>query len=171
MSGYSPGMASPGVPLYEADTSIELINPTPTSNLLSFPFIIPDYPDNETFLIKQPAGNDPQPLNPIQAIVCPTLEISFGEVVGDGTASIICIITGNLDDVIITARDYVQLIPMKGYLDSRIYYNQENPAPVSFTGLVKVLPGQGLYLIVGLIANTDTTVYSIEGVSTKFKRL
>ena len=163
MSGFIPGLASAGIPLYEQDTEIVVTEGTPTN--LSFPDPVPNQPQNIAYTIVPPAPPSPNPVNNaavISYIISCTISISWATV-GDKSSSLTFRLGGGTN---ISVQDYLYVVPMAPVIDIGL------PGIISFTGLVRVLPGQLPKLYIQCTPNTDTTAYSVvTAPSFKYKTL
>ena len=161
MSAFQPGMANPSTPIFESDT--EIITYIPTG--VAFPDPIPNG-GTISYLTMAPPMN-PQPIggpatSRLFSIVCVVSAANIGN--GKG------ILTFRIGKANPSNNDFIYVLPMSGFINSDL-----PPAGpgylISFTGLVKSLPGDIPRLYITYGANTDTTTYDVESIVINYKVL
>jgi hypothetical protein len=160
MSGFIPGLAAPGVPLYEADTDIQLGVVSPDN--LTFPDVIPE----DSFLGYSfvPVSQDPVNYQTNSYLVSCNIGIIASNI-GNSLSALILHLGQSVN---LAPSDPVGNIPLKPYVDT--FGNQL--FIINFSSLVKVLPGNRPKLFVGKdSSNADTTVYTLQDIRVSFKRL
>lgn len=154
MSGYIPGLAAPNIPLFEPDTGAIISVGTPIN--LSFPDNIPNFPNTIAYNVIPPSPNPTNPTNNVMSyIVSVTITLDWTNP-GDHTALLNFQLAGLQGPY--SNQDYFHTIPIAPYINAPFVGNE---VVISFTGIVRVLPGLLPKLFVFCIPNTDTTTYRI----------
>jgi len=161
MSTFQPGMANPSAPIFEVDTDI--VTYTPTSTGLTYPDVIPAGPANISYET-MPVPLDPQPLLGVTSRLFSVICIVSASAVGNGKGLIVF----RLGQAAPNPTDFQYEVPMSPLLNSD---QDPNSYLISFTGLVKSLPGQIPKLYIEKTATTDTTTYNVESLIIKSKTL
>lgn len=157
MSGFIPGLAAPGISLYEANT--EIISVEPTLGSLTLPDPIPDFPQFLTYNIN---SGDPMNAGGSYLVSCKTT-VGLSNI-GSGVGDIIFRVGGSATSI--NNQDYIYVVPMLPYIQSG-----NAAAVISFTGLVRTLSGQFPKIFVSVDPGADTTDYEVQQIIVNYKTL